>query len=316
MPNRSCNPDDPTPGVPAPDDAESDEATTTRSVRWEPAVPVEVPDAARHIVRVGPGPGWEVAVALPPRRVRDAVGPGPYPALYLVDGWLTFVVAAQITRTTLEFSLGQLRPVVVVGIGPESRDPDRLVARHVRDLTPTSAMPRHLVGRASYGTGGAEATLALIRDVIAPHLESVHPLDPTDRGLGGVSLGGMFACWSVLARPSGFRRALAVSPSVYWDDELLLDEQRLPAVAAGQRDVYLAVGEREDGPDRQWPATPPQMREHVETIDLVAGLRRLAARLEDIPRLTVRSEVIADEQHSTIWPAAFTRGLVHLYGTA
>lgn len=299
------------------DESTSSNEALAASARWDAGMPVEVPGAIRHVVRTGQGQRdeWQISVALPSAIVRADVGPGPYPTLYVVDGWLTFGVAAQITQTTLAFSLGQLRPVVVVGIGPATDDVDRLVAQHIRDLTPTTAMPPHLVERASYGTGGAPATLDVIAHVIAPHLESIYPLDPTDRGLGGISLGGMFACWSLLARPAGFRRYLAVSPSVYWDDELLLDQRRLPSTAAGPREAYLAVGEREDGPARQWPATPPAMRQHVDGIDLVAGLRRLERRLRQVPRLDVRADVIADEQHSTIWPAAFSRGLVHLYGT-
>jgi hypothetical protein len=182
--------------------------TESATEQWEAGVPVEVPGAVRHLLRTGPRPEdvWEVSVALPPASV-----PGPYPALYLVDGWLTFVVAAQITRTTLAFSLGQLRPVVVVAIGPATDDVDRLVAQHIRDLTPTPVMPPHLVGRATCGTGGAGATLDLIRDVIAPHLESSYPLDPADRGLGGLSLGGMFACWSLLARLNALAARLSGS---------------------------------------------------------------------------------------------------------
>lgn len=290
----------------------SDEAEAG-SVRWAAVGPVVVPGAVRHVVRTGSGAqdGWEVLVALPPAAVR---GSGPCLVLYVMDSWLTFVIAAQITLTLSAFSLGQLAPVAIVGVGPASQDMDRLVAQHIRDLTPTAVLPPHLAGRAVYGTGGADATLELIREVIAPYLESRYPLDPADRGLAGVSLGGMFACWSLLARPAGFRRVLAVSPSVYWDDELLLDQRRLPAAPAGPRQVYLAVGEREDGPDRQWPATPPAMREQVQAIDLVAGMHRLQQRLQAVPQLAVRAEVIAGEQHATIWPTGFTRGLLHLYG--
>jgi hypothetical protein len=45
---------------------------------------------------------------------------------------MTFIVAAQIAQTTLAFSLGQLRPVVVVGITPATDDLDRLVTQRDR----------------------------------------------------------------------------------------------------------------------------------------------------------------------------------------
>jgi uncharacterized protein len=289
-----------------------------QSVRWEHATAVGVSDVDRHVVRIGPEPGqaWEVSVAVPAGYGDDALPRPPRPVLYLTDGWYTFPIATEIVRATSPFSLGQLRPLVVVGIRPATDDLDALVAQHIRDLTPTPTMPAHLARRAAFGAGGASAMLTLIRDVIAPHLESKYGLDPDDRGLGGISLAGMFASWSLLTRPSGFRRFLAVSPSVYWDDELVLDDQRLPAVVAEPRDVYLAVGEREDGPDRQWPTMRKAIQDDTPRIDLVKGVRRLEARLEHLPTTSVHTDIIAGEQHTTVWPSAFTRGLVHLYGTA
>jgi uncharacterized protein len=281
------------------------------------ARPFELQGAIQHTLSAGDKPTdqWQVSVALPPPNLQALTGPGPFAALYLLDGWLTFVVAAQIAATTLAFSLGQLRPVVVVGISPATEDLDRLMAQHVRDLTPTGATPAHLQGRTPYGTGGASAMLNLICDVIAPYLESRYPLDPSDRGLGGISLGGMFSCWTLLTQPRRFHRYLAVSPSLYWDDHLLLDEQRLPALDPGRRDVYLAVGEREDGPARQWPVVPAEMRDAASGIDLVADMASFADRLRRHRDIEVRAEIIPDEQHATVWPAAVTRGLVHLYRT-
>jgi len=279
---------------------------------------MELADTVQHMLSVGDKPTdqWRVTVSIPPTEVAGAQGASPpFPALYLVDGWLTFVIAAQIAQATLAFSLGQLRPVVVVGISPDTDDRGQLSAQHIADLTPTSYVPAHLQGRTPYGTGGAGATLDLICNVIAPHLESTYPLDPSERGLGGISLGGMFTCWTLLTRPEAFRRYLAVSPSLYWDDDLLLDELRLPAADAGHRDVYLAVGEREADGARQWPVVPAEMLAAAAGIDLVTGVARFADRLGRCRDVEVRTEVIPDEQHATIWPGAFTRGLVHLYRT-
>lgn len=108
---------------------------------------------------------------------------------------------------------------------------------------------------------------------------------------------------------------LAVSPSLYWDDHLLLDEQRLPAADPGRRDVYLAVGEREDDPTRQWPAVSAEMLQAASGIDLVADVTRFADRLRGHRDIEVLAQIIPGEQHATVWPAAITRGLVHLYRT-
>lgn len=72
--------------------------------RWTSAA-VELPGAVQHTLTVGDAPTdqWHVQVALPPANL--PAGPGPFPALYLVDGFMTFIVAAQIAQTTLAFPL-------------------------------------------------------------------------------------------------------------------------------------------------------------------------------------------------------------------
>ncbi|TDC82020.1 alpha/beta hydrolase-fold protein [Actinomadura sp. 7K507] len=271
--------------------------------------PAGLPGAVRYTLAAGDGPAdrWHVSVALPPR------ASGPFPVLYLLDGFRTFLATAQIAQTTLAYSLGQLRPVAVVGISPATDDPGRLSAQRVRDLTPTSGTSKYLFGEPAYGTGGAGAMLDLIRQVIAPHVESAHPLDPGDRGLAGFSLGGLMTCWTLVRRPEGFRRFLAVSPSLWWDDHLLLDPRRAPLADHEAVDVYLAVGERENSPHRSWPVMTAEMRETLSDLDMVADLAAFTDRLRARPELGVRSEVIHDEQHATVWPAAVTRALVHLY---
>ncbi|GAA2629348.1 alpha/beta hydrolase-fold protein [Actinomadura fulvescens] len=284
------------------------------AVSWTAGRPVELPGAVHYTLVTGSEPTdqWHVAVALPHQRA--STNPGPFPALYLLDGFLTFMAAAQIAQTTLAFSLGQLRPVAIVGISPATDDFDRLIAQRARDLTPTSSTSGHLRGPTSYGTGGAGAMLDLIRHVIAPHVEAAHPLDPDDRGLAGFSLGGLFTCWALVRRPEGFRRFLAVSPSLWWDEHLLLDPRRTPVTDRENSDVYLAVGRREDSPDHGWPLIPAPMREALSGLDMVTDLAGFTDRLRRQPNVELRSEVIPDEQHATVWPAAMTRGLVHLYG--
>ncbi|WP_192808632.1 alpha/beta hydrolase [Actinomadura montaniterrae] len=286
------------------------------AISWT-AGPMELPGAVQYTLVAGgePTDRWHVAVALPPPNLRKAAGPGPYPVLYLLDGLFTFATAAQIAHTTLAYAAGQLRPVAVVGISPATDDLRRLSAQRARDMTPTSAVSGYLQVRTAYGTGGADATLDLIRDVIAPYVESAHPLDPADRGLAGFSLGGLFTCWALARRPEGFRRFLAVSPSLWWDDHLLLDPRRTPIAAPDAADVYLAVGELEDAPHRSWPVMEAEMLRTLSGLDMVADLAAFTDRLKRCPGVGVRSEVIPGEQHATVWPAAVTRGLVHLYRT-
>jgi hypothetical protein len=82
---------------------------------------------------------------------------------------------------------------------------------------------------------------------------------------------------------------------------------------ADTRDVYLAVGEREANPAQSWPTVPPDMIERLSGLDMVWDSAAFAARLRQQDGFWVHDEVITDEHHATVWPAACTRGLVHLY---
>lgn len=98
--------------------------------------PATLPDAVRYTVTAGGGPTdrWRVSVALPP-----APEEGPFPVLYLLDGFLI--------------------------------------------------------------------------------VESAHPLDPTDRALGGFSLGGLMTCWTLLEWPwpvEGQMRVRAFRSLAWW----------------------------------------------------------------------------------------------------
>jgi predicted alpha/beta superfamily hydrolase len=274
-----------------------------------------LPGAVRHTLGLGEGDRWEVSVALPPPALYEAAGEGPYPTLYLLDGYFTFAVAAQVAQTTLDFSDGNMRPVVIVGIAPAIEDRERLRALRIRDLTPTSASPVQIAGQDIYGAGKAEAMLRLILTEIVPRLESMYPLDPADRGIGGWSLGGLFACWALTQEGNAFKRFLAVSPSLWWDEGYLLDEYRVSYGRLSSADIYLAIGEHESDLLSSWPPVPAAQASGLGELDMVADMTAFATRLQREPDLRVTAEVIPDEHHSTIWGAAVTRGLVDLYRT-
>jgi hypothetical protein len=106
-----------------------------------------------------------------------------------------------------------------------------------------------------------------------------------------------------------------VSPSLWRDNHRLLDERRQPGANLHYRDVYLAFGEREDDPSRSWSLVPPETVEAMAGINVVADAAAFAEQLRRHPHIDIRTEVIPDERHATVWPAAFTGGLVHLYRT-
>ena len=134
-----------------------------------------------------------------------------YPVLYMTDG------DAHIAHTssTIEFLArnGRISEAIVVGISNTDR---------TRDLTPTKDKSTGANGGPQFPTsGGADKFLKFIETELIPDIEKRYRVQPY-RILAGHSLGGLFAIHAMLSRPELFNSYIAVSPSLQWDDELLV----------------------------------------------------------------------------------------------
>jgi predicted alpha/beta superfamily hydrolase len=131
-----------------------------------------------------------------------------YPVLYMTDG------NAQMphTASTVEFLArnGRMSELIVVAITNTDR---------TRDLTPTRV---RIEDGAQYPTsGGADNFLKFIETELIPEIEKRYRVHPY-RILAGHSFGGLFAIHAMLSRPELFKSYIAVSPSLQWDNELLI----------------------------------------------------------------------------------------------
>lgn len=130
---------------------------------------------------------------------------GRFPVLYLTDGETHF----NHTSTTINFlsSVGNAPEMIVVGVTTTDRN---------RDLTPTASKER---GRET--AGGADKFLEFFEDELIPNINKRYRTEPY-KVFAGHSLGGLFAINAYLTRPNAFNAYIAVSPSLWWDDGLLL----------------------------------------------------------------------------------------------
>jgi predicted alpha/beta superfamily hydrolase len=135
-----------------------------------------------------------------------------YPVLYMTDG------DAHIghTGSTVEFLArnGRTSELIVVGITNTDR---------TRDLTPTrvNTADASLGGQQFPTSGGADKFLKFIETELIPNIEKGYRVQPY-RILAGHSFGGLFTIYAMLSRPELFNSYVAVSPSLQWDDELLV----------------------------------------------------------------------------------------------
>jgi len=146
--------------------------------------------------------------------------PGPYPVLYLLDGDRQLpLVAGQVDF--LSKSNLSMPQMIVVGI--DTNHYDRL-----HDLTPThsdradpESPPDTSPTSPTRTSGGGEAFLKFIGDELIPYVDSRYPTAPF-RILAGHSLGGLLTVHGLLRHPEMFDAYVAISPSLWWDDEALL----------------------------------------------------------------------------------------------
>ncbi|TGE22878.1 alpha/beta hydrolase-fold protein [Hymenobacter metallicola] len=178
-------------------------------------------------------------IYVPPAAAEPGYAPKHYPVLYLLDGDLNF---AYVTALTQQLHLsGQGPEMIVVGI------PHPYPTR-TRDLTPTHSTRRWdgTEDRALNGSGGGEKFLEFLETELQPYIDANYPT-VAYRLLVGHSLGGLAVLNTLATKPKLFNAYLAIEPSLWWDNTLVL--RKLDAAGqqgrfTGQK-LFLAVAHTE-----------------------------------------------------------------------
>ena len=210
-----------------------------------------------------------------------------YPVLYVLDGW-HFPLLAFLQNNNIYSE--RMPPVIMVNIGHgQGVNPMPLRAR---DFTPT-----HLAEEPT--SGGGSAFLAFLEHDIIPFVERTYRTIPSDRGLLGHSLGGLFALYALEERPGLFQRIVAASPVAGWDHDLLIK-----AAAAKLKNlpkpVRLALSAGDEG--------------DLEIL-LAAQTATFARKLDELKpaNLEYRHTVFPGENHNSVRFASFPPALYWVY---
>lgn len=147
----------------------------------------------------------------------DATGARRYPVLYLHDGQNVFDRATSVGDEWGVDEAAQalarekrIEPLIIVGIYNTGE-------HRIDEYAPTA-------DEVKGGGGGADAYGRMLVQEIKPLVDREYKTLPgaPSTGLGGSSLGGLLTLHLGLAYPTVFSRLAVLSPSIWWDDRVIL----------------------------------------------------------------------------------------------
>lgn len=221
------------------------------------------------------GAVYELHIALP----TDADPSAGLPLVVLLDSNEDFPLVTAISRRPR--GAGALPDFILVGIGY----PEFPMYFRSRDYTPSPG------DRPDRPSGGAQSFLHFLSSELVPWVEAEYQTSDT-RVLLGHSLGGLLGIASINQAPSLFTAVVASSPAVWWGSEEVLDDFQ----ANGTR-LFTSLGSKE---------TELMTRSWHRFADLLCS---------NAPSETFTAEVFPGEDHSSVKPMAFSRGLRWVFGT-
>lgn len=254
----------------------------------------EVPDPTSGIA-------YQVFVSLP-----QSYGSDPartYPVVYVTDADYGFPMLRLIARR-MNGAGPRVEEFILVGLSyAKGQDP---MASRRRDYTPTSKGSSDAPQGAVHGQ--SRRYRDYLRDAVLPFVEGRWRARPDRRIFVGHSYGGLLGAQILLTEPEMFAGYLLGSPSFWYDKRYLLREmpRLLDRHEAIEAKVFLYVGEYE--------ARRVGDQRYQQEVDMVADNQAFAAMIQrrNYTGLQLETAVLADEDHLSVAPRGFTKGLLHL----
>lgn len=162
-----------------------------------------------------------------------------YPVIYLLDGTIDedFIHIAGIVQFGSFSWINMLPETIVVGISNIDRKRD--FTFHTDDKGYTKEFPT---------TGHSATFINFIEKELQPFVKANFKTNGT-KTLIGQSLGGLLATEILFKKPDLFDNYIIVSPSLWWDNESLLEFA--PATYNTNKSIYVAVGKEGEIMERE-----------------------------------------------------------------
>lgn|GEM_PF-3454018 len=147
----------------------------------------------------------------------------------------------------------------------------------------------------NWRSGKAQEFAEVLGSEIIPTIEADFSTSGRDTAMGA-SLAGLFLTEVLIEQPELFENYVITSPSVWWNDfEIFQNNSSLNRDDLSGR-VYLSVGGLENS----------------EMLDSYNRLSDVLAE-NDSANLLFKAELIADQTHQSVIPISFMNGLNHIY---
>ncbi len=153
-----------------------------------------------------------------------------YPVIYLLDGTIDedFIHIAGLVQFGSFSWINMLPETIVVGISNIDRKRD--FTFHTDDKEYTKEFPT---------TGHSAPFIDFIEKELQPFIKTNYKTNGT-KTIIGQSLGGLLATEILFKKPELFDNYIIVSPSLWWDNESLLEYT--PTSYKTKKNIYVAVG--------------------------------------------------------------------------
>lgn len=216
-----------------------------------------------------------------------------YPVLYVLDGNAYFGSFAQARWVAEYLPVGK---AIVVGVGyPGDEAWD---VRRMNDFTAAllDPPPRQWRSLAQYKSGARKPFLDFLTGKLRAEISRRYRVDPDRHSLFGHSLGGLFALYALYERPDAFHSIVAASPSMEWNEQGMLAEERAftARLASGRigktSRLMVVVGDQDTDDD------PEPARALADRLDRLSGhgLRVRLLRYPDEVHVTVPARSVTD----------------------
>lgn len=154
-----------------------------------------------------------------------------YPVIYLLDGSHDedFIHIAGLVQFGSYPWINMIEESIIIGIENVDRK---------RDFCFPTTIEQDKINFPT--TGGSEAFINFIETELQPYIESAYKV-VDEKTIIGQSLGGLLATEILAKKPDMFDKYIIVSPSLWWDDQSLLEMEF--AKYSEEKSIYITVGE-------------------------------------------------------------------------